>query len=85
MDADQYALELSRHIHLNPVRIGTVSDPDDYRWSSFQEFTGKRAAETWLKRDFILGIFANGEAQAAEKYRRFVEEAMGKEQESPLK
>jgi len=84
VDAAQYALELSRYIHLNPVRVGLVSTPDDYRWSSFQEYTGKRVAETWLKRDFILGFFANGEAQATEKYRRFVEEAMGKEQESPL-
>jgi REP element-mobilizing transposase RayT len=84
VDADQYALELSRYIHLNPVRVGLVSNPDDYRWSSFQEYTGKRAAETWLKRDFVLGFFANGEAQAAEKYRRFVEETAENEQESPL-
>lgn len=84
VDADHYAQELSRYIHLNPVRVGAVTDPSDYRWSSFQAYTGKRAAETWLKRDFILGFFGNGEAQAAEKYRRFVEEALGKEQESPL-
>jgi hypothetical protein len=57
---------------------------DDYRWSSFQEYPGKRAAETWLKRDFVLGFFANSEAQAAEKYRRFIEETVEKEQKSPL-
>jgi hypothetical protein len=84
VDADHYALELSRYIHLNPVRVGLVSDPGNYRWSSFQEYIGKRAAATWLKRDFFLGFFANGTAQGAEQYRLFVEEALGKEQKSPL-
>lgn len=84
VDADPYALELSRYIHLNPVRVGLVSNPANYRWSSFQEYTGKQPGATWLRRDFILGYFADGETQAAEKYRRFVEEAMEKEQASPL-
>lgn len=84
VEADHYALELSRYIHLNPVRVGLVSEPGNYRWSSFQEYIGKRSAPTWLKRDFVLGFFTNYTAQRAEKYRLFVEEALGREQESPL-
>ncbi len=84
VDADHYALELTRYIHLNPVRVGLVDAPGKYRWSSYQEYTGNREAATWLKRDFILGFFVNGKAQGAEKYRLFVEEALGKEQKSPL-
>jgi putative transposase len=29
-DADAYLLELVRYIHLNPVRVGQVSNPGDY-------------------------------------------------------
>ena len=84
VDADNYALELTRYIHLNPVRVGLVDDPGRYRWSSFQEYTGKRLPATWLKRDFVLGFFADDRADGSEEYRLFVEEALGREHENPL-
>ena len=31
VDADEYLLELSRYIHLNPVRANMVEDPVNYR------------------------------------------------------
>ena len=34
LDADEYAKELSRYIHLNPVRAGIVETPDNFKWSS---------------------------------------------------
>src|SRR5664279_2859353 len=34
VEADEYAKELSRYIHLNPVRVGIVANPEEYRWSS---------------------------------------------------
>ncbi|HDO21625.1 MAG TPA: transposase, partial [Nitrospirae bacterium] len=34
VDADEYAEELSRYIHLNPVRAGIVERPEEYQWSS---------------------------------------------------
>jgi putative transposase len=33
--AETYLLVCQRYIELNPVRAGMVSDPADYRWSSF--------------------------------------------------
>lgn len=32
VEKDAYSLELSRYIHLNPVRAGMVQLPEDYRW-----------------------------------------------------
>ena len=32
VDADAYATELSRSIHLNPVGAGIVAAPEDYPW-----------------------------------------------------
>lgn len=36
IDADNYLLACMRYIELNPVRAGMVSDPADYRWSSYR-------------------------------------------------
>jgi len=43
VDADKYAKELSRYIHLNPVRVGIVEKPEEYRWSSCHSYTGDTA------------------------------------------
>ena len=37
--------EKVEYIHLNPVRCGLVSEPQDWRWSSVREFSGGDAAE----------------------------------------
>ncbi|WP_442853757.1 transposase [Bacillus sp. FJAT-27245] len=34
-----YELDLSRYIHLNPLRAGLTTKPEDYRWSSCQAYT----------------------------------------------
>lgn len=34
--ANSYLLSCQRYIELNPVRAGLVSDPADYRWSSYR-------------------------------------------------
>jgi putative transposase len=34
VEADPYAGELSRYIHLNPVRAGIAGRPEEYPWSS---------------------------------------------------
>ena len=35
VDVDEYAKELSRYMHLNPVRAQMRSSPEEYRWSSY--------------------------------------------------
>jgi len=35
IQAERYLLEVYRYIELNPVRAGMVSDPEEYRWSSY--------------------------------------------------
>lgn len=84
VDADEYALELSRYIHLNPVRIGIVNEPGDYKWSSFQEYAGKKKTPDWLTTTFILGYFDKSQPVAQIKYGQFVEEMIGEKHESPL-
>jgi putative transposase len=37
--------EKVEYIHLNPVRAGLVSRPEDWRWSSYNEYAGLSAEE----------------------------------------
>ena len=84
VDADEYAKELSRYIHLNPVRANLEPDPDAYEWSSCRYYTVKRKAPGWLQRDFILGYFGKRNAASMKKYRAFISSAMGQEHNNPL-
>lgn len=84
VEADQYAAELSRYIHLNPVRAGVVDAPEGYLWSSYRSYIGRHEPPAWLKTEFILGFFAGETAEAKQKYREFVEELLGSEYHSPL-
>jgi len=81
VDADEYAMELSRYIHLNPVRAGIVKKPEDHEWSSYRAYIGNSAAPNWLKTDFILSGFGG---ESRENYRTFVENHRESESASPL-
>ena len=84
VDADEYAKELSRYIHLNPVRAGVDQGPSEYEWSSCRYYMARKEAPEWLHREFILSYFADDPSAAMKKYRAFVLSVMGQEYESPL-
>jgi REP element-mobilizing transposase RayT len=84
VDKDEYAKELSRYIHLNPVRANMVSVPEDYEWSSYNQYIGKNKPEEWLARDFILGYFGRKYSTAQKGYKDFVTRMVGQNYESPL-
>jgi len=81
---DEYAKELSRYIHLNPVRAGIVDKPEAYNWSSYQYFIGREKAPEWLVMDFILGYFGKKVSDAQKNYHKFVTAISGQEYKSPV-
>jgi len=85
VEMDKYAQELSRYIHLNPVRANMVETPETYRWSSYRYYAGLMKPPEWLKIDFILGYFGNTVAVAQKKYQQFVGQLKTREYQSPLK
>jgi putative transposase len=85
VEADEYAAELSRYIHLNPVRVGIAAKPEEYQWSSHRNYIGQSKPPDWLKTDFILGYFSEKTSEAKTGYRIFVEELIEKDYDSPLK
>ncbi|RJF99680.1 transposase [Noviherbaspirillum saxi] len=43
IDSDQYFLQCSRYIELNPARAGLVASADEYPWSSLAHHVGMRS------------------------------------------
>ncbi|VAX29100.1 FIG00679443: hypothetical protein, partial [hydrothermal vent metagenome] len=84
VDADEYAGELSRYIHLNPVRAGMVERPEEYRWSSYQYYIGLGKKPRWLETDFVLQYFGKRIITVQKRYRKFVNAFVDKEYGSPL-
>jgi len=65
-----YLLELSRYIHLNPVRAKIVKRPEDYEWSSYNMYIGLIGEELIDSKD-ILDRFVDDKARSI--YKEFVE------------
>jgi putative transposase len=84
VDKDSYLLELSRYLHLNPVRANMAVKPEDYFYSSYGYFTAA-AGDNLVNTRTILGMVSSNPDMAREKYISFVESAMGEEIESPFK
>ncbi|EHQ91850.1 transposase [Desulfosporosinus youngiae] len=69
IESDQYHLEISRYIHLNPVRANMTELSIDYEWSSFRDYMGIRV-NSIVNKEKTLGYFSE---PRAERYRMFVE------------
>src|SRR3989338_8050080 len=84
IEKDSYLLELSRYIHLNPVRAGIVRTPSAYPWSSYNFYRASQGAPSWLMVDDVLDHFGiSNSANAA--YRTFVEDKLEEKiKENPL-
>ena len=75
VDRDNYLLQVSRYIHLNPVAARLVERPQDYRWSSYRRYLGERGEEGFT-RELILGQFGGQPKERILRYREFVEGAL---------
>ena len=64
-----YFLEVSRYIHLNPVKAGMVREPMDYEQSSYRSYVSGEENDLVDKRK-VLSAFRKDEK---EQYRMFVE------------
>ena len=85
VEKDAYCKELSRYIHLNPVRAGMVKSPSEYPWSSYRCFVGKQKRPDWLTTELILGDFGGEGRRGFKRYREYVERTEAKELENPFK
>jgi putative transposase len=84
VEKDAYCQELSRYIHLNPLRGGMVKDLIRYPWTSYPYYIGLKEKPFWLETGYILEYFGQEKRWAQKKYKGYVEEAAGVEMKDPL-
>ncbi len=65
---DEYAVRLCRYIHCNPIAANFVGKPEDWEFSDYLEWIGKRSGSLT---DFSLRDVYFG---SAVEYQKFVEE-----------
>ena len=83
IDRDNYLLELSRYIHLNPVRAHIVEKPEEFFNSSYASYIGNRKDDI-VHHDQILKMISMDKKSAPKLYREFVENGIGEDLENPL-
>ena len=91
---DRYFLEVSRYIHLNPVKAGMVREPAAYEYSSYGAYApcdedrpfGKagKMIEDLVDRSRVLHMLADSQVEAREQYRLFVEGRASHEEHETL-
>jgi hypothetical protein len=81
VDKDSYLLELSRYVHLNPIRIKSKTQRPEresaaailrYRWSSLPGYIDGKRQEPWMAYEAVLG-YVGGSRQ---KYVEFVQDGI---------
>lgn len=85
VEKSTYLLQLSRYVHMNPVRAKIAKKPEQYRWSSYPAYIGKEKEHKWVEYSWILSTFGKGREAARRKYREYVEESLDKGMENPAK
>ena len=76
VEGDDYLLQVSRYIHLNPVSAHIVERPENYYWSSYRLYISSQPDFFLLKSDEILSIISRNSHDRVKAYQKFVEEGL---------
>ncbi len=88
VEKDSYLLELSRYVHLNPIRISPhrrreyreqVKVLERYAWSSLGGYLSLGKKQPWVTYDEVLGYVGG----SRRKYGEFVEEGIRRGYDTP--
>jgi putative transposase len=73
VDKESYLVELSRYIHLNPVRARITERPEQSKWTSYKDFISKRTNNGMVTTEDTLTCFSQKGDDAVKAYKLFVE------------
>jgi len=76
IEADSYFAELTRYIHLNPVRAKLTDSPEKYHWSSYNAYLHSKP-DTLIDKDKVKNLLPMEPSQ----YRHFVMEGLKENQD----
>jgi putative transposase len=69
VDSSEYELELSKYIHLNPLKANMVTNLEDYPWSSYPAYA-QLVNSTLVETKRILSYFPEPQVEQYEAYLR---------------
>jgi putative transposase len=75
IETDGHALQVLRYVAMNPVSAGLCTSPEAWPWSSYAATIGLAPVPSFLRTDWVLGLFASEERIAQRRFRAFVEDA----------
>jgi len=93
IEAENYLLEVSRYIHLNPIRIKAfrkkgAKDRWDallkYKWSSLPGYVLVRKRRDFVNYEAVLGYMGGDDHRGRQGYRRFIKWGIDKDVANPL-
>jgi REP element-mobilizing transposase RayT len=88
VEGDEYLLNLTRYIHLNPVKIRGLAGvplPEKrkrlrrYRWSSYRSYAGLSRRQDGVDYGPLTELVAQGRSNQARAYRGYVESGLAEE------
>jgi len=94
VEADEYLLELSRYIHLNPVRVGAHQSSSveekarsvkNYVWSSLPGYINEKKRDHYIHYEEVLGYMGGDNRKGQDRYYEFVVKGLTGKREDPCK
>jgi len=67
IDSDESLMQVSRYIHLNPVKANLVKRPEDWEFSSYLNYIGQKN-DSIVRLEYVMELISN-----TKEYREFVE------------
>jgi len=84
VEGESHWLELSRYVHLNPVRAGLCARPEDWKWASYRGYHRPALRQAWLDCGPVLAEFGRDTAAARRAYRAYMAAGMGRKLDNPV-
>lgn len=84
IDRARHFSEVSRYLHLLPVKTKAVKSPHLYSWSSLPGYTYKNKQEDWISYSPILNSFDKNEPRAIANYHKYINEGLERKIASPF-
>ena len=91
--SEEYFLNLSRYIHLNPIKVKVIREKSAkeqkiflrrYKWSSYAEVLEPWKRSKYLRSECVLESLGGDNERGRKRYEEFVFEGIGKEIPNPM-
>jgi len=93
VDADNYLLEVSRYVHLNPIKVGALKKKRveerrdallEYEASSLPGYLWKKKRNDFVNYEFVLDYMGGDNSRGRKAYGKFVGDGITEDLDSPL-